>query len=140
MELKKVIRLIPSKENHFAKLDKSIPNEPGIYLLFDKDLELIYVGKARNIRHRIREHTSKEISKRLRYDNLDEFEEANSYVSFLNPEEIAYYSCIFVEEERERIVYEMILISILKPKYNFLSKSEQLEYFKERIAREKDDN
>ena len=123
MIIKKVERLKPNKDNNYAKLDKSITTMPGVYLLFDKNLELLYIGKAKNIRNRILQHTMDK-NNRLSEDNKYY---SGSIVSYLEADEIYYYSAIEIKSERERNVSEAILINLLNPVYNFLTKSEILK-------------
>ena len=56
MKINKIIKLIPSKENHLAKLDKTITSKGGVYFLYDEELNLIYIGKSQSIRGRILAH------------------------------------------------------------------------------------
>ncbi|GAH70406.1 unnamed protein product [marine sediment metagenome] len=35
---------------------ESLPLEPGVYLIKDKDEKIVYVGKAKNIRNRVKQH------------------------------------------------------------------------------------
>ena len=42
-------------KNLRLKLD-ALPKEPGIYLMKRKDGEIIYVGKAKNLRNRVRSY------------------------------------------------------------------------------------
>ena len=35
---------------------RSLPDQPGVYLLKDADGEVVYVGKARSIRKRVASH------------------------------------------------------------------------------------
>lgn len=126
MDIKIIKRLVPSKENHFAKIDKEMFAGAGIYLLWNEKYELIYIGKAKNIRGRILSHVSEDNKKLI--DSIDDYGYGNygGIASYLDPAEIIYYSYIPVESERDRIIFELLLIHILKPKYNFLSKSELL--------------
>jgi excinuclease ABC subunit C len=47
-----------SRAERIAQQRKSLPDQPGIYLFYDRDGELLYVGKARSIRKRISSHFS----------------------------------------------------------------------------------
>jgi DNA polymerase-3 subunit epsilon len=48
--------------DHHPSLDpckvKNLPEEPGVYYLYNQDAELIYIGKSRNIRSRVLSHFS----------------------------------------------------------------------------------
>jgi DNA polymerase-3 subunit epsilon len=43
---------------HYAKIDLtgSLPRQPGVYLFRDRDRQVIYVGKATNLRSRVRQY------------------------------------------------------------------------------------
>ena len=47
-----------SRAERIAQQRKSLPDQPGVYLFYDRDGELLYVGKARSIRKRIGSHFS----------------------------------------------------------------------------------
>ncbi len=62
-----VIRIRPMAETAFdiPSFLASLPAKPGVYRMLDADGKLLYVGKARQLRHRVqsyfhgRAHTSK---------------------------------------------------------------------------------
>ena len=37
----------------------NIPTDPGIYLMKDSDTQIIYIGKAKNLRNRVRSYFNK---------------------------------------------------------------------------------
>jgi excinuclease UvrABC nuclease subunit len=39
-------------------IKKQIPQDPGVYLMKDKEGKIIYIGKAKNIRRRIKSYFS----------------------------------------------------------------------------------
>ena len=43
----------------FQSIIKTLPVNPGIYKYYDKNRELIYVGKAKNIRKRVSSYFTK---------------------------------------------------------------------------------
>jgi DNA polymerase-3 subunit epsilon len=49
-------------QDHHPSLDlckvKNLPEEPGVYYFYNQEAELIYIGKSRNIRHRVLSHFS----------------------------------------------------------------------------------
>jgi excinuclease ABC subunit C len=47
-----------SRAERIAEQRRSLPDSPGVYLFYDGDGELLYVGKARSIRKRIASHFS----------------------------------------------------------------------------------
>jgi len=48
----------PSREQRIAQQRRDLPDSAGVYLFYDADGELLYVGKARSIRKRISSHFS----------------------------------------------------------------------------------
>jgi len=50
---------------------KNLPEEPGVYYMYNKDGDLIYIGKSRNIRNRVLSHFSnKSTSKALNMQSV----------------------------------------------------------------------
>ncbi len=47
-----------SREERIAQRRRELPDSAGVYLFYDKDGELLYVGKARSIRKRVASHFS----------------------------------------------------------------------------------
>ncbi len=68
MKIIPVIKQKRCKENNFAILDKNITRKAGVYFLFNSELELIYIGKSKNIRQRLVQHCSDNSIKIGTYD------------------------------------------------------------------------
>ncbi|AFN76064.1 excinuclease ABC subunit C [Melioribacter roseus P3M-2] len=90
------------KENLQNKLE-SLPNLPGIYQFLDKNGKVIYVGKAKNLRNRVRSYF---------HNNVDSPKTA-ALVSKIEDIEL-----IITDNEIEALVLENNLIKQLKPRYN----------------------
>ena len=87
----------------------TIPNKPGVYRYYDKDGELIYVGKAKNLKRRVSSYFNKEQSGKTRV-----------LVS-----RIADIKFIVVESESEALLLENNLIKQYKPRYNIMLKDDK---------------
>jgi len=88
----------------------TVPSKPGCYLFYDDKGKVIYVGKARNLKNRIRTYLQTNDS---RY-----------HVQFLlqKAEKIDY---IITESEKEAILLENNLIKQHKPRYNIRLKDDK---------------
>src|SRR5258706_8453090 len=81
----------------------SLPSNPGIYQFKDKNGKIIYVGKAKNLKNRVRSYfVSKPVGPRL-----------TKMISLIKDVEI-----INTDSEVESLILEMNLIKQLKPRYN----------------------
>ena len=89
---------------------KVLPESPGCYLYYDKDGTIIYVGKAKNLKKRIKSYFRKNVD-RLKTQVL---------VSHI--EKLEY---ILTDSEAEALILESQLIKKHKPKYNILLKDDK---------------
>lgn len=48
-----VERIAPLQKRAVKRKEDPIPDEPGLYFLFDNDKNLIYIGKSKNLRNRV---------------------------------------------------------------------------------------
>ncbi|KXK54751.1 MAG: excinuclease ABC subunit C, partial [Chlorobi bacterium OLB5] len=81
----------------------NLPSNPGIYQFKDKNGKIIYVGKAKNLRNRVRSYfMSKPVGPRL-----------TKMISLIRDVEI-----INTDSEVESLILEMNMIKQLKPRYN----------------------
>ncbi len=89
---------------------KLLPDSAGVYIMLDKDGTVIYVGKARVLKNRVRQyfHTSEKPVK------------VRSMV-----ENIADFSYIVAPSEVDALALENTLIKKYKPKYNILLKDDK---------------
>lgn len=72
-----------AKEDYQSKLKRELPDEPGIYLFYDKKGELIYVGKATSLRSRVASYfsgkkTSRPIEQMMHFVERIDFRELDS--------------------------------------------------------------
>lgn len=90
---------------------KQLPAEPGVYLMKDKFDNIIYVGKAKILKNRVRQYfqSSKNHSSKVKsmVKNIDKFE------------------YIITDSELEALILECNLIKKYKPKYNVLLRDDK---------------
>jgi len=89
---------------------KLLPGNPGVYIMLDRDGVVIYVGKARVLKNRVRQyfHGSAKPSKvAAMVENIDDF----------------YY--VITNTEIDALALENNLIKKYKPKYNILLKDDK---------------
>lgn len=89
---------------------KLLPDNPGVYIMLDKYSNVIYVGKARVLKNRVRQyfHSSPKPDKVMRM-----------------VENIADFNYIITKTERDALALENNLIKKYKPKYNILLKDDK---------------
>ena len=90
---------------------KMLPSLPGCYLYHDKEGEIIYVGKAKNLKRRVKSYFN-----RKHHDSV----KVNVLVSQI--EKLEY---IITNSEVEALILESHLIKKHKPKYNILLKDDK---------------
>ncbi len=88
---------------------KTLPTSPGVYLMFDDSDTIIYVGKAKNLRNRVRQYFT---------PSGQTQEKVHEMVKH-----IARFEYIIVDNEVESLILESNFIKDKKPKYNILLKS-----------------
>lgn len=90
---------------------KSAPNQPGCYLMKDQEGVVIYVGKAINLRHRVRSYFHASAQKNPRTSHL-----------VRNIHDIEW---IIVGSELEALILEMNLIKEYQPRFNVQLKDDK---------------
>ena len=89
---------------------KLLPENPGVYIMLDKDGVVIYVGKARVLKNRVRQY----------FHSSAKPEKVAAMV-----EHIADFSYIITKTEIDALALENNLIKKYKPKYNILLKDDK---------------
>ena len=89
---------------------KLVPNQPGCYIYYNKDNEIIYVGKAKNLKRRVYSYFHKQ------HDSV----KVTVLVSQIDRMEY-----IITDSEVEALILESHLIKKHKPKYNILLKDDK---------------
>lgn len=89
---------------------KKLPASPGVYLMKDKDDNVIYVGKAVVLRNRVRQYFRKN-NKTARIEKM---------VSLID-----HFEYIVVSSEDEALILECNLIKKYRPRFNVLLKDDK---------------
>ena len=90
---------------------KNLPQSPGVYLMKGNNGEVLYIGKAKNIRSRVRSY-------------FRETADTRYTVKFL-ASKIADIECIVTTNEKEAIILENTLLKKHKPRYNIRLKDDK---------------
>ena len=89
---------------------KTLPNSPGVYQFFDKEEQILYVGKAKNLQKRVRSYFNKN------------HEHGKTRVLV---KKIVSIKHIVVETETDALLLENNLIKKYQPRYNILMKDDK---------------
>lgn len=89
---------------------KKLPDKPGVYVMKNKNNEIIYVGKAISLKNRVRQYFRKN-EKTARIEKM---------VSLID-----HFEYIVVDNEAEALILECNLIKKNKPKFNVLLKDDK---------------
>ena len=98
---------LKEKDEHIALLLKRIPESPGVYQYFDKDGQIIYVGKAKNLHRRVNSYFNKD----------HQSSKTRQLVAH-----IADIRYVVVDSEQDAFLLENNLIKQYQPHYNILLK------------------
>ncbi|MCR1808979.1 excinuclease ABC subunit UvrC [Haploplasma modicum] len=79
-----------------------LPDNPGCYLMKNKDSKIIYVGKAKNLKQRVKSY----------------FTGAHNYKTSKLVSEIHDFEIVLTNSEQESLILELNLIKEHRPKYN----------------------
>ncbi len=96
---------------HIQKILDQLPKSPGIYKMKNEEGRILYVGKAKNLRNRVRSYFQKSKDHSIRTKKM---------VS-----QISDIEFIVVDSELEALILETNLIKELRPKYNILMKDDK---------------
>ncbi|SFQ08023.1 excinuclease ABC subunit UvrC [Parafilimonas terrae] len=94
----------------FQAISSSLPNKPGIYKYFDNDNELLYVGKAKNIRKRVSSYFTKTFT---------------SYKTHELVNRIHRIEFTIVHSEQDAFLLENSLIKEFQPRFNINLKDDK---------------
>ena len=96
---------------------QQLPDSPGIYQYFDKDGNLLYVGKAKNLKNRIKSYFSFT-------PTLSASKKLSARISKMITQTTAL-NYIVVKSEHDALILENSLIKQLNPKYNILLRDDK---------------
>ena len=95
---------------NFKEKLKDVPENPGVYLMLDKDDNIIYVGKAKNLKNRLRQYFHNSVKTVKVMAMLDH---------------VADFRYIICGSEVDALVTENNLIKKHTPRYNILLKDDK---------------
>lgn len=89
---------------------KKLPGKPGVYIMRDKDNNILYIGKAVSLKNRVRQYFMKN-NKTVRIEKM---------VSLID-----HFEYIVTDNEAEALILECNLIKKHRPKFNVLLKDDK---------------
>lgn len=101
----------PEKIKELRQKAMALPLQPGVYIMKDKNKEIIYIGKAKALKNRVSQyfgsHTNHQPKVIRMVENVDDFD------------------YIITDSEFEALILECSLIKQHSPKYNILLKDDK---------------
>lgn len=96
--------MVAKTDTKIQKIITKLPGKPGIYKMIGKGGAVLYLGKAKNLKKRVRSYFRKGAKHTVRIQNM-----------LSKVEDIKY---VIADSELEAVMLEYNLIKELKPKYN----------------------
>lgn len=93
------------------KRANSLPTSPGVYIMKDKNQNIIYVGKAKALKNRVTQYFGSELNHSSKVRRM--------------VENVADFEFILCDTEFEALILENSLIKQHQPKYNILLKDDK---------------
>ncbi len=96
--------------DHLKSVISIMPDTPGVYQYFDKDGEIIYIGKAKNLKRRVSSY----------FNKVHDSNRTNRLVRLIH--DVKY---IVVNSEEDALKLENYMIKAHQPRYNVLLKDDK---------------
>lgn len=90
---------------------KKLPQKPGVYIMHDEADAIIYIGKARSLRNRVRQYFRPSHNEGIRKEQM--------------VKQIARFEYIITDSELEALILECNLIKEHQPKYNTMLRDDK---------------
>jgi excinuclease ABC subunit C len=90
---------------------KKLPDKPGVYIMKDKNGSVIYVGKAKVLKNRVRQYFQSSAAHTSKVDAM--------------VARVKEFEYIVTDTELEALILECNLIKDIKPRYNILLKDDK---------------
>lgn len=102
---------LKAQYDRFQEVINKIPHKPGVYRYYSESEELLYVGKAKDLRKRV----------------VSYFQDSrvHNQRTYMMVNQIAQIQYTLVNTEKEALLLEANLIFSLQPRFNILLKDEQ---------------
>lgn len=88
-----------------------LPDSPGVYIMHDAKDTIIYIGKAKSLRHRVHQYFQPSHDEGIKKQRM--------------VQQIAYFEYIVTDSELEALVLECNLIKEHRPKYNTMLRDDK---------------
>lgn len=93
-----------------VKSSEDLPKKPGIYIMKDSDDNIIYIGKSKSLRHRVKSYFK------------DKYDTPKTKILMSHFNSLEY---IITDSEKEALILEANLIKKHRPKYNIRLKDDK---------------
>lgn len=90
---------------------KKLPDQPGVYLMYDKNDTIIYIGKAVSLTKRVHQYFQASHNEGVKKERM--------------VRQIARFEYIITDSELEALVLECNLIKEHRPKYNTMLRDDK---------------
>lgn len=97
-------------KEEFAEIAPSIPHQPGVYKYFDEQKELLYIGKAKDLRKRVSSYFYRSVNNRK---------------TIILVGQIRYIEFTVTDTEHDAFLLESSLIKHYQPRYNIELKDDK---------------